>query len=94
MLSPLPPLPPPPPLFAADVEDGRDDDCEEDDGRRDGSVDCAVEALGETSSVEEDELKGDISAANEVLEDVTGEVSDVGDTVDEEEVEGTALDAL
>lgn len=90
----MPPLPPPPSLFAADVEDGRDDDCEEDGGRRGGSVGCAVKALGETSSVEEDGLEDEISVATEVLEDVTGDASDVGDTDDEEEVEGTALEAL
>lgn len=81
-------------MFAADVEDGRDDDCEEDDGRRGGLVECAVKASGETSSVEEDVLEDEISVATEVLEDVAGEVSDVGDTDDEGEVEGTAVDAL
>ena len=55
---------------------------------------CAVKALGETSSVEEDGLEDEISVATEVLEDVTGDASDVGDTDDEEEVEGTALEAL
>ena len=57
-------------------------------------MECAVEALEETSSAEEDGLKDEKSVATEVLEDVTDDISDVGDTDDEEEVEGTALDAL
>lgn len=80
----LPPPLLPPPLLAADVDEDRADDREEDDVRSGRSLGRAVAVSVEMSSVDEVVREDDIAVATEELEDVVGKCSEVGDTDDEE----------
>ncbi len=99
-LIPLPPPLAPPPLLVVDVGDDVDEDCETDDGSS-RLVEFIIETVAETSSVDEEFVGDDDSAvAIEDAEDVAGEDLELGDTeeegveVEEEDVEGVALDGL
>ena len=98
-LLPPPPLLPPF-LLTASVEEALDDDCEDEDGRSNGSVGCAVVISGAAFSIGDNTVDDDGALSVREFEEVSPARSDFGNEDNEEvdvgtkDEESTALESL